>query len=167
MHKLRKTVPVGINPVPVWLSSLAGLMLSILICVWTFRDSFAMELNAISRYNYETGERTFRSGLLMAPYKILDAGFDVFKLYFLFALIFCVFFIAYHYMGSKSMFTMRRLKNPCELYVRCFTVTAVSIAVGIITVYILNYFYIKYYLSVIPGEHLSSLWDENAWRVWL
>ena len=30
-----------------------------------------------------------------------------------------------------------------------------------------NYSFIKSYLSVVPEEHLSALWDKNAWRVWL
>ena len=69
-------------------------------------------------------------------------------------------------MGSKSVYTMKRLKNPLELYVRCYFVPLVFIAAGVISVYAMNYIFIEIYLSFIPEENLFSLWAENAWRVW-
>lgn len=167
MHKFRKTVPVGINPVPVWLLSLAGFVSCVLTAAGSFHSDLLRALNRISDYYHEAGVRIFRQNAEMDPFKSIGSGFDIFKVYFLILIIFSVFCIAYHFMGSKSIYTMRRLKKPLELYVRCFTVPVLFIAVSIAAVYILNYSFIKSYLSVVPEENLSYLWDKNVWRVWL
>lgn len=167
MYKLRKTVPVGIKPLPVWLMSLSGLVISILISAGGFISGFLRQLNRVSQYYPETGERIFLEDEKMEAFsRCLYLDYEAFKLYFLLLAIFAVYCVVYHFMGAKSVYTMRRLKNPFELYIRCFSVTVLSVITGIAAVYIMNYIFIEIYLSVIPKENLFSLWDANAWRCW-
>lgn len=167
IHKLSKTVPVGIKPQPVWILSIAGILLCVFHAVTSFCSGLYRYLNKISTYYPETGERVFYDYGKMEKYSLcLGDGFFLFRPYFLCLLMFAVFCIVYHYIGAKSVYTMKRLKNPLELYVRCYFVPLVFIAAGVISVYAMNYIFIEIYLSFIPEENLLSLWAEDAWRVW-
>ena len=163
MLKLRKTVPLGINPAPVWLVSLSGLMGCVLMSVNTYLDDLNRHLLDISFVN-EAGERIFYESGRMIPFEYISTGFSVFKPYLVLLALLAAFFIMYHYTGSKSIYTMRRLKNPLELYVRCLGVPCVFIFCGIGLVYLLNFLYIKNYTSVVPENHLYSWWNEGIWR---
>ena len=163
MLKLRKTVPLGINPAPVWLVSLVGLMGCVLMSVNIYLDDLNHHLLDISFIN-EAGERVFYEYGYMVPFEYISTGFSIFKPYFVLLAILAAFFIMYHFMGSKSIYTMRRLKNPLELYVRCFMIPCVFILSGIVIIYLLNFLYIKNYTSVVSEKYLYPWWNEGIWR---
>ena len=162
-YRFSKTVPVGIKAKPVWLLSFAGLSACVLFSVFVFCDDFFYELGRISTVN-KSGIRVFSEYYKMEPFKDVSTGFEIFKPYFVLLCLAAIFFYMQHYMGAKSVYTMRRLKNPCELYIRCLFVPCVFIISGIALIYLLNFLYIKTYIRVIPEESFFPWWNEGMWR---
>ncbi len=163
MCKLRKIVPPGINAKPVVLLSLSGLIVSILISYWWFFVEFFNFYGKISYFD-DAGNRCFYDHPKMQPLTDFNANFDVFEIYFVFMALISVYFFLYHFIGSKSVYTMKRLKNPLEFYVRCLAVPVTFIILGVALIYLLNFSYIKIYLYLVPEKSLYPWWDANIWR---
>lgn len=163
MHKLSKLVPVGVKITPVLLASGIGLALCIISSVISFHWEFIGDLNRISKIDMY-GNRIFLEGEKMEAYKGAESFF-AFELFFLCLAAFALYCFIYHYIGAKSIYTMRRLKNPLELSVRCLSIPVIFILTGIALIYLMNYSFIKFYLYYVPEENLWSMWDKNLWEV--
>ena len=82
MHKLYKTVPVGIKPLPVWILSVIGFIICVFHAVTSFCSGLYRNLNKISAYYPETGVREFYDYGKMEKYSLcLGNGFFLFKLF--------------------------------------------------------------------------------------
>ncbi len=162
-HKLSKLVPVGINAKPVLMLSIAGIVLCSLISFSQFYTKLMNSLNEISRFD-DSGNRVFSQYAKMDTFASINSNFYVFRIFFLCFVLFAVYCFLYHFIGSKSLYTMRRLKNPLELYLRCLAVSVIFILLGVALIYLLNFICIKIYLSAVPEESLHPLWDKDIWR---
>lgn len=162
-HKLSKLLPVGINPTAVLLLSVAGLLISSIYSVMHFNSAFLRELNSISHIT-SSGIRIFSDNKMMEPYGGAES-FDIFKVFFICLALFSFYCFIYHFIGSKSIYTMRRLKNPTELYVRCLSVPLIFILLSIVLICLLNCIFIDIYLDLVPEENLIPGWDINLWEV--
>lgn len=162
-RKLSRLVPTGIGAAPVILIFLAGLVLSGFTAFSSFLAAFLHYYGQITYYD-EAGSKGFRSDAVMQPLTSFNSEFDIFKLYFVCMALAGVYFFIYHFAGSKSIYTMRRLKNPLELYVRCFAVPVIFILLGIALVYLLNLIYISIYASLVPEECMHPGWNADIWR---
>ena len=163
MHKLSKLVPVGVRIKPVMLTAAAGFVLCIISSAVSFLTEFIFDLNRISELD-EYGNRIFLSGEKMDAYAGTESFFS-FKIFFLCLGCFVLYCFIYHFSGSKSIYTMRRLKNPLELYVRILGIPVIFILLSLILMYIMNFLFIKIYLYYVPEENLWSMWDKNLWEV--
>ncbi len=162
-RKLSKLVPVGVKVPPVMLISGIGLLMCAMSSIIIFISEFNHDINRISRLDM-AGNRIFLENEKMEAYNG-SASFEFFKIYFVCLVLFALYCFLSHFMGSKSIYTMRRLKNPIELYLRCLSVPVMFIIISIGLIYLMNFLFIKFYLYYVPEENLFSMWDRNLWEV--
>lgn len=162
-RNLRKTVPVGISPYPATLLSFAGLLLSVIISFGNFWTKFSYNLNKLYYFD-STGNRQFTGNTKMPAFEDLSKDFEPFRFFFVLMLFMAIYFFLYHFIGAKSIYTMRRLRQPAQLYVRCLTIPVISIVCGIALIYLLNFIFMKIYISLVPEECLLPRWNANIWR---
>lgn len=70
----------------------------------------------------------------------------------------------YHYNGSKSIYLMRRLKNPLELHKRCLTLPVLAAGITFAIAFLLLCAYYGCYMSAVPAEYLTPGQWEKIWR---
>lgn len=162
-RKSSRLVPPGIKIKPVVLLSLSGLVLCGFTAFGVFWERFTYFYSKITYYD-DAGNRGFFDYPKMEPLTNFNANFDVFKIFFSCMALLGVYFFLHHFIGSKSIYTMRRLKNPLELYVRCLAVPVIFIILGIALIYILNFIYIEIYLALVPEDSMNPWWNANIWR---
>ncbi len=163
-RKFSKLVPVGIKPVPVMLASVMGLFASAISSGMSFLSEFSFALGEISTINSE-GNRIYWECKKMEPFAHVNGTFRFFEIFFLCLALWAAYCFLLHFVGSKSIYTMRRLKNPLELYVRCLIIPVTFIILGIALIYLMNFMFIKIYLYYVPEDYLFPWWDENLWEV--
>ncbi len=163
MRKLRKILPVGVKPKPVISLSVIGIISCVLYSGWDFLMRFFNFYGKITFYD-DAGNKGFYDYPKMEPLTNFNATFDVFKIFFVCMALMAVYFYLHHLMGSKSIYTMRRLKNPLELYVRCLAVPVIFIIFSIALIYLMNFIYIEFYLALVPEKSLHPGWNANIWR---
>ena len=162
-RKLSNSVPVGVSAKPVFIISVVGLVFCLITSVVSFWMKFMNYYNDICYYD-DAGVRHFNDHPKMAPFSSFNANFDAFEIYFVCMALLAAYFFVHHFVGSKSIYTMRRLKNPLELYVRCLAVPVVFIILGIALIYLLNFIYIEIYLFLVPEDSLFPWWNKDIWR---
>lgn len=163
IRKLNRLVPPGINAVPVILLSVAGLILSGFTAFGGFLSEFIHFYGQITELDAD-GKRVFIADSRMQPLTNFNSEFDVFKIYFVCMALVGVYFFFYHFIGARSIYTMRRLRNPLEFYARCLILPVSFTVFGIALVYVLNLIYIEIYLALVPEECMYPWWDANIWR---
>ena len=156
-------LPAGIRTAPVVLSSLIGLSMCAISAIIIFITDFNSAINRISVFD-DAGKRIFLENEKMEAYNG-SASFEFFRIYFVCLAFLALYFFVYHFLGSKSIYTMRRLRNPLELYVRCLSIPVIFTLVSIALIYLMNFAFIKFYLYYVPEENLFSMWDEYLWEV--
>ena len=67
---------------------------------------------------------------------------------------------AYHYLGSRSIYLMRRLPDGWELWRRCLTVPALLAVVFLLTIELLTFLYFLIFLLATPDACLPT----EPWR---
>ena len=162
-RKLSKLVPMGVSAKPVFVLSVIGLVACVITSFFSFWTKFINYYSKICYYD-DSGVRHFNDHPKMEPFSSFNANFDAFEIYFACLAFLAVYFFVHHFVGSKSIYTMRRLKNPLELYVRCLAVPVVFIVLGIALIYLLNFIYIKIYLFLVPEDSLFPWWNKDIWR---
>lgn len=163
MGKISKILPVGVKPKPVISLSVIGIICCVLFSGWEFLMKFFNFYGKITFYD-ESGNKGFYDYPKMEPLTSFNATFDVFKIFFVCMALMAVYFYMHHHIGAKSIYTMRRLKNPLELYVRCLTVPVIFILLGFALIYFMNFIYIEFYLALVPEKNLQPWWDADIWR---
>ncbi len=98
----------------------------------------------------------------MANYvEILDGSFVVFPFAMLGCLAVAVPMYRYYYQGSKSIYVMKRLSNPYEIWRRVFTIPIISaLTIGFIGIVILIGYYF-YYMQCSPVGSVNP----NQWSI--
>lgn len=162
-HKSSRIVPVGINAKPVVLLSVAGLVMCGFNAFGIFWDRFINFYDNVAFYD-EAGRKGFYEDVKMEPLTSFNANFGIFKIYFAALALLGVYLFLHHFIGSKSIYTMRRLRNPLELYARCLSVPVIFIILGIVLIYTLNFIYIEIYQALVPESCMYPWWDANIWR---
>ena len=161
--KFRKFIPVGFSPAPAVCLYLIGYLVSICYSVMIYIDSVYNALNNIS--DYEGGQYIFLEGHYMRFFsQVRGSCFSIFILYFVILLAFSIYCFISHFIGSKSIYTMRRLKNRHELFIRCALISLIMILISLITIAILNAMFIEIYLDIVPEDNLWPWWNTDNWR---
>ncbi len=162
-RKLNKLVPVGVKVNPVLVLSAVGFVLCAFSALSDFYRKLFSSLNEISRID-DSGVRVFLKYARMDPFEAINSNFYYFRIFFVCLILFAAYCFLHHFMGSKSIYTMKRLKSPSELYVRCLSVPVIFIALSFAAIYLMNYIFVNIYLDVVPEECLLPWWDKNIWR---
>lgn len=158
--KIKKIIPVGINPQTEKFILIASFALS--VC-----RALLFYLNYLNSYNYlfefRDGQRILNEAKRMPYFCTLTEGcFDGFVIS-LFIFIFMIFIhYGYHYKDSKSIYTMKRLPQKSELHIRCLTVPLISIILCITLSFILILLFYHHYMTMTPPECLHP---ENQWTM--
>ncbi len=61
----------------------------------------------------------------------------------------------YHYVGTKSIYIMKRINHPNELHRRCLAAPLIEILISIVLMFVLNYIYFAIYRAVLPPESIN------------
>ncbi len=160
--KFSRIIPVGMNSSAVKAVCVCSLLLSAAVSALMFFTAYCREYRSlllVSEYGTVVNENA-----VMSEFGVLRE--DIFFGYDIFAIglvLFAAYSFIYHFIGSKSIYTMRRLKKPAELAVRCLAVPFVFIAVSAISVFVLNFIYFGVYISVTPAECLLAS-ANTMWR---
>lgn len=163
INKLQKYLPVGLSAVKVKNTAVTGFILSVIISVFMYFNIFFSSLEALYYYDRQ-GRKILDISEMMPDHRVLRENcFDVFLIMLMCCLVFAVYNFVYHYIGSKSIYTMLRLKSRKEFIVRCISIPLVFAAVLILTVVILNFIYYFTYLFLVPAECMHFEWKE-MWR---
>ena len=162
-HKLVKVLPVGYNVKKVKTALLWGYIISAAFSAIVYFSNLIVNYNNLFYYD-EAGNRLLRTNVKMASFHLLrERAFDFFLIFVFMLLVFSIYNFIYHYIGSKSIFTMRRLPQKYELIKRCVTVPVIFIILSFVSVIVLNSVYFSIYEHVVPEvSKLSS--EEMMWR---
>ena len=163
-YKLSDVLPAGSNALLVKKLISAGYILSAVVSIASFIISLFNSLREIYSYS-ESGEKYLNGTYMKYFAHVRENSFDIFRLLIILMLLFAVYNFISHYMGSKSIYTMRRLRNPAELMTRCLFVPVIMIIASIVTVLILNLVFIGAYVLAVPGETFLPYWKRDMWRV--
>ncbi len=163
IRKLSRLLPVGVRVGPVLIPSILGLIVCGISALWMFWLKFMNSYSKICSID-AMGNRVFTEYAKMEPLTSFNWNFEFFDAFFICMGLLAVYFFIYHFMGAKSIYTMRRLKNPLELYVRCLIIPVTFIILGIALIYLMTFVYIKIYLFLVPEECLFPWWNKDIWR---
>lgn len=140
-------VPPGFN----WQTELkfaaAYWCIAVLVSLWFFVDLG----NAINDLYYYDGIRRVLSGAMMEDFsQIIRGKMSMLNFSIVLAAALSALHLCYHYLGSKSIYTMRRLPQRFELLKRCVSVPLAIAAVMLITACILTLLYYWAYMANVP-----------------
>ena len=89
-------------------------------------------------------------------------GFQILALFMIF---FALYHYAYHFIGSKSIYLMRRLPTKGELLKRCITLPIFGAVLCFVTALLLLLIYYSYYMLATPKQYLPPDQWQKLWSV--
>ncbi len=75
-----------------------------------------------------------------------------------------IYHYVYHYLGSKSIYLMKRLPSRLELHKRCFILPLLAIAICFLSAMMLLFVYFAIYLAFTPKECLTPHQWQKLWN---
>lgn|GEM_PF-950111 len=161
--KLRYYLPLGIEPASElrWLAGgLTGCFLSSLIFFVRYFGHYNNLFETVGK------DRVIIKGATMPHFAYIAP--DCFSLFVSFsaAMVFLsIYHYYYHYMGSKSIYTMKRLPSAWDLWRRCLTFPFIAGVVSLIIAFILLMLYFAFYMLVTPDICIMPGQFENLINV--
>lgn len=151
---IEKLLPVGV-PLK---KELAGIIIGVILAVirsLSYLGSYYNYYNYL--FEHYDSRKILVEGRLMADfYVIIDGCFEGFLVVIFLLIVLTVFHYAFHYIDSKSIYTMKRLSKKSELHKRCMTVPLISIALCLTLSAILLVLYYSHYITTTPTECLTD-----------
>ncbi len=159
IKRIEKMLPVGI-PIK---KELTGIIIGICFAIIRSLSYFGSYYNYYNHlFEHYKDKKVLVEGRIMADfYVVIDGCFEGFYVVAFLLIALVIFHYAYHYIDSKSIYTMKRLPRKIELHIRCLTVPLISILICIILPLILLLVYYKHYMTVTPPECLV----EGQWEI--
>ncbi len=142
---MKKFFPVGFN---YKMEIQAIILLYILSVVYSL--SFFLSLNQIRNEFLKTNKAYLLKELRFSDISYSNKYMMLFYLLIILAIALISAHYRHHYLGTKSIYTMKMLKNPRELHFRCLIVPVIIILVSVLTIFLLLYIYFQLYLIIIP-----------------
>lgn len=106
-------------------------------------------------FEWNGRSKVLREGARMLPFdELLGGSFILLVTAMLLSILLAWGFYAWHYQDSRSIYTMKRLPNPWELWRRVLTVPAAAAAVYGLTIPVLTGLYYLIYLWLTPAACL-------------
>lgn len=97
-------------------------------------------------------------------YEILDGCLRFYIIFAVCMLLLIVYHYAFHYMGSKSIYTMRRLPNKWELHRRCLTLPIASALILLIPAAVTLLLWFAIYMLCTPEQCLMPYQWTKLWE---
>jgi len=130
----------------------------------TFITNFNDELDKL--YYKNGSNRTLIPGAIMPDFvEIFGRSHWGFLVVIVVALALIGVHYAYHYQGSKSIYTMRRLPSRWELHRRCLTLPLVAIAIYLIMAFAILFIFYTAYMNITPDVCLTPGQWQKIWSV--
>ncbi len=146
---MKNLFPVGFNYKKEMYWYLAIVVASIITALTDLSSIFEAKRNLFYNGIYTKGD--------MAPdfIKVSDGHMFGFWLLMLFGVYMIYAHYKYHYQGTMSIYTMKRLKSKAELHVRCTVIPIVIIVLSFLMVVALKFLFFKVYMTILPAESIQ------------
>lgn len=142
--------------------STCSLVYSVIIFFLRFFDSY----NRL--YTHRNGKRVLLEGRMMEHFYDLTHGvFYGFFVVMFVSLCFIILRYSFHWQGTKSIYTMKRLPKKSELSKRCVILPLVLVFILILFILLLAAFYLAVYFIFTPKQCLYPFGMENFWRAFI
>ncbi len=164
-HKLSRFAPLGlqiekqITPISI---ALVGAMI---YSSFEFISRYANEIEWMLDMNGAVDQNIILNGTKMTDFVSIKAGlFTPFIIIAACMLMLAVSNYAYHHVGTRSVYLMRRLPNPLEYHFRCLAVPLATVLLCILAALILTMLLYLYYMAKTPPEIIAPQQWEKIWR---
>ncbi len=154
-HKLYKFLPAGQNAVKVKNGLLSGLISCCAVSLFVFLHRFITVLNSLYYYD-DTGKRYIDIDAYKKVYDfegLTENSFFLFNLFFICLAVIIIYNFIYHFIGSKSIYTMLRVGRG-ELVKRCVAVPLITVAVSLLSIALLYLLFMLIYILFVPELHI-------------
>lgn len=153
---ISKLVPVGINGARVKKYMTLTLCLCALVSIAVFLTSFIAGYSRLYYLNEANGGKYLRENVYMTKFfDLTDNVFFCFVFFLIGLVAVAIYNFAYHFIGSKSIYTMLRLNTRKELFIRCLALPVFFALASLLTCVILEAGFYVFYIIVVPSQCLS------------
>ncbi len=125
------------------------------------------------RFSNDLSYELFMAGIHSASHKIADINVMLagrFRM-ILYYLVLCVFLgidnYFFYYRGAVSAYTMKRISNRKEMYVRCFTLPVFMFLIMLILSMLQLAVFVSMYLNYTPAVFLPEYHGIDFWRLFI
>ena len=163
MHKLERLAPPGYPIGRERSIFLLGAALAFLYSLFFF-SSFNNALDAL--YQHVGRKRILIPGATMPDFKVLLGSFlSGFYVLAGLSVLLAALHYSYFYQESKSIYLMKRLSNPWELHLRCWTLPILGALCSLLLAFLVLLLYFAIYMIATPEPCLTpdqwlKLWSE-------
>ena len=150
-----RQVPPGLN----WWTevkwAVSGLVVGTLWSMVAFSYQFSNACNRL--YEWAGGQRFLVESRTIAPFpELLYLTMAGFLLGIVLTIPLACYHYAYHYLGSRSIYLMRRLSDRWELWRRCLTVPVLLAVICLAAIELLTILYFFIFLLATPSPCLPA-----------
>ena len=140
-----------------------GMILSSLFSLMVFGIEFS---DCLEKLYWKNGaERTVIPGAMMTNFvELFGEAFIGFKVVFALMIAAAVMHYTYHFLESKSIYTMRRLPSVWELHRRCLTLPVGGMIISKGTAFLIVWICYGFYVGLTPAECVMSGQVQKIWE---
>lgn len=150
---ISKLVPVGINGARVKKYMTLTLCLCTLVSIAVYLTSFFYKFSKLYYLNEANGAKYLRENVHMPKFfDLTDNVFFCFVFFSIGLVAVAIYNFAYHFIGSKSIYTMLRLNTRKELFVRCLALPVFFALASLFICVILEVGFYVFYIIVVPSQ---------------
>jgi hypothetical protein len=161
---LNRYLPPGVNAYQEMKWLMIGSLASILYS-FGFLIHYMESYQDLFLYNDHGVEKVLNTNAVMPDFiVVLGSSLTGFLILGLCMAVVIIYHYVYHYLGSKSIYLMKRLPSRLELHKRCFTLPLLAIAICFFTAMILLFIYYAIYIAFTPKACLTPHQWQKLWN---
>lgn len=156
---MARQVPPGLD----WWTEIKWAISGLVVGTLWSLAAFAYQLsNACNRlYDWVGGQRVLVESRTIDPFpELLDQAMAGFLLGMALTIPLACYHYAYHYLGSRSIYLMRRLPDRWDLWRRCLTVPVLLVVLCLVAIELLTILHFLMFLLLTPSPCLPA----EPWR---
>ena len=143
---------------------ITGWIISFVFSIFDFLGRYVLQYNNL--YVNISGETVLKTYVKMPSFRSLIS----YSFYGYIILAFCcvcliVFNYSQFFIGSKSIYLMKRLPKRNEIHIRACTLPILAILVIVISVFLIKMIYFAIYMIFTPKICIASGQWQNLWRI--
>lgn len=159
---LTKNAPPGFDTdkeVRMYITGLVLMLVFSLNFFWDYYDAYD------ALFHWVKEEKVLLTGVVMQNFsEILGDNLRGFYLYCIVIAVMVLQHYWYYYQGSKSIYVMKRLKNPMEIHRRAWVIPLLGIVVTLLIAFVVMMLYFEFYMIVTPKQCIAPGQWQNIWR---